>query len=466
METLELTDLPRLQEEAQRIAARWQQALDRAAEARDAGRFGEAEGICWDLVNEAADPAEHPAQGMLGEMLIKRGAHQEGVDRLRRVLMEHPTVWRWQAALGDGYLRLGLWLDALAAADRAVRHGPGEAAPLILLARAFGIAGQDEEVRRCLLKALAIEPENPEARMALGEFLLTHGQLRHGWREYEFRRKVPEVARTIPRLRSAPWNGMAIPGGRIAIMAEGGYGDLIQFARYVPRVAERCKDVVLICPPDIASLFPWDTVTDFALVPPHDAHAFMMSLPGLLDVDTINDIGRTPPASITVRRRPAGGGRMGICWSGSIKHRYAAARNVALRAFRPLLGVQDAKFVCLQRVMTSDDRSEFERNWITRTTVAKMDDWRTTAQSMADLDLVVSVDTAVAHLAGTMGIPTIVLVPSSPEWRWFGGQEKTPWYPSMRIVKQGDEGWAHSIDKFARDSIYISCSRIKTNSAL
>lgn len=428
-------------------------ALIRAKEAADAGRYGEAAGICDDLLEDMPDEPEVLA--VLGSVRGNTGRYAEGISLLERAVAQKADVATWWAHLCLFNARIGRSQAARLAGGMATTLNPNSPDFFVNLAiahRLSDVPAADEEILTCLLRALAIDPDHARAHMGMGEHLLACGDMEAGWREYAWRKHLPYNKRYS--LPSAEWTGYSLPNGRIIVIAEGGYGDVIQFSRYIPCVAERCESVVLGCPPELVPLF-WDwpgripnlsVVSAYEDMPPHAAHVDAMDLPGLFHpTTTLNEWPYITANSDRValwhskvrEAAPSGSRRIGICWHGSSTHPNDYMRSMRYHEVISLLLTEGCEFFTLQMPAPEDPKPKLA-----------LADWGDTAAVVSQLDLVITVDTAVAHLAGAMGVPTWVMLSKHAEWRWLDAtHDTTPWYQTMALFRARDDGWAEVVGR-------------------
>jgi hypothetical protein len=287
------------------------------------------------------------------------------------------------------------------------------------------------------------------------------GDLATGFALYEARFEDPRLgtpARSLPWPR---WSGVEpLAGQRILLHAEQGLGDTLQFARYAPLVAARGARVVLEVPAPLAGLLrPLDGVSAVIArgnpLPVVDCHCPLGSLPLALGTTLA-----TIPASIPYLhadavdvaawqaqpgdRRP----RVGLVWAGNRRHRNDRRRSLPLAALAPLAR-GPWQLVSLQKDLTLDDAQRLA-GWQAIDAGPRLGDFAATAAALTALDLVVTVDTAVAHLAGALGRPAWVLLPHAPDWRWLLGRADSPWYPTLRLFRQPRPGdWARVVRQVA-----------------
>jgi tetratricopeptide (TPR) repeat protein len=311
-------------------------------------------------------------------------------------------------------------------------------------------AGEYERAIAQFRRLLALFPDLAGPRRALGLALLLLGRYEEGWREYEARLKL-----LPPRSFSAPrWNGEPLPGGAIYLHCEQGFGDSVHFIRYAPLVRAHSKAarVILECQPELVRLLLANVGWEAEIVPraagneeprlPVDAHLPLPSLPLVLGLYEPLPMEapylRADPALRAVWRErlgPASGLRLGLAWAGSPDHQSDETRSLAAEMLLPLLRASGVTFYSLQVGRgAAFARPLLDAGLIDFT--AHLGDFADTAALLAELDLVVSVDTAVVHLAGAMGRPVWTLLAFVPDWRWGLEREGTPWYPTMRLFRQ------------------------------
>ena len=431
-----------------------EQALARAQTAAQAKRFGEAAGICNDVL--AASPDNAPALALLGMIAAHTADPERGVSLLERAVKLRPGVASWFANLSALYRMLYRMQDALNAGQEAIRLDPQNADHLVNLSLVYTDVDDREHSVACLLRALGLRPEHADGHLALGQNLLAMGDFEPGWIEYEWRNQTEAGKGTLPKMTSAAWNGMRIPRGRILLVGDQGYGDTIQFARYIPMVAERCQELILGCSAEMGPLLSsisgvkqychrW---TD---VPGHAAHCRLSSVPGLLHTmpDTIP--AKVPyldpdPARVAVWRErldgrlPRGKKRVGLAWTGRPTHPNDRRRSMPLARLAPLAGAADVSFVSLQKPLPAADVPSLAMFPGLADISGELTDFGETAALIANLDMVITVDTAMGHLTGALGKPVWILLPKACDWRWMLQRSDSPWYPTARLFRQQTPG--------------------------
>jgi tetratricopeptide (TPR) repeat protein len=336
--------------------------------------------------------------------------------------------------------------EAIDCCRQALEQNPDNANVHTNLSVSLQFAGRYDEAVDYAERAIAIDPEHYQARFNLSLLLLLRSEFAPGWREYEYRWRLPEV--TKPNYRQPMWAGEDLEGRTILLQSEQGLGDTIQCLRYVPMVLARGGRVVLrverVLVRLAASLAGNVVITPTnARVPEFDLWCPLLSLPRVFDtrVDSI-------PAPVPYlharkaiaerwRRRLAGlpGLKVGLVWAGSANHINDARRSVKLERLKPLFDIPGVTFVSLQVGPRSADLAALPSG-ASLDLSAELSDFAETAGAILNLDLVIAVDTSAAHLSGALGKPAWVMLPFSPDWRWLLGRDDNPWYPSLRLYRQ------------------------------
>lgn len=380
------------------------------------------------------------------------GQLDAALDSARCALALHP-------GFADAYNAQGLALAALNCFDEAVdsyQHAlaiaPGHRDALNNSGVALTALDQFDEARARHAAALALDPGYAEAEYNLGLLALRLGDPA-GWVLHEARWRRPgQPGPTYPD--SHLWLGREdIAGKTLLLHAEQGLGDTLQFARYARRAKSLGALVVLQVQPALIRLLQGLDGADAVVavnepLPPVDRHIPLMSLPRVFGLDGAPAVLRADPAAVADwrARLPQGRLRVGLVWAGNPAHGNDRNRSIPLSALAPLLD-RKAVFVSLQREVREADAAALAQSPITPWPQA-MADFADTAALVEALDLVVTVDTSVAHLAGSLGLPTWVLIPRFPDWRWGEARADSPWYPSLRLFRQRDFGrWDEPIAK-------------------
>lgn len=374
-------------------------------------------------------PLDFTVHYNIGLCLYELGRFADACAAYRRALLINPTFAKAWMKLGGAHLPLRDFTEALACQERAVAMDPTDAELRIGLGTTISLFDDDAGAAAQYRRALELNPDAFEAEIALGFVLLRSGEWTEGWQRFEARSKLRPFGAAWNHKAEPFWTGKSeqMRGKRVLLRAEQGYGDTIQFARYIALVAKRAAEVVVEAPLSLLRLLiaanphvehwtaPKNLRDDFEI------ETSLMSLP--LIFGTRPD--HVPvPASFRVEKRDIGA-RIGICWHGGAREhdRIANAddqrRSIPWHEFHPIADI--APCVSLQE--------EDLAGWGCK-------DWEDTAAIVKGLDLVITVDTAIAHLAGSLGVETWLLSRAGGCWRWGSSGERTPWYPSMRIYRQ------------------------------
>jgi tetratricopeptide (TPR) repeat protein len=379
----------------------------------------------------------------LGVVLRDRGLPAEAVARYEQALALTPDHPEAHNNLGVALVELGRPREAVLHYEQVLAQGPERAETHNNLGIALERQRRHAEALTCYGRALALKPDYPEAHFNRAHALLQTGEFQEGWEEYEWRFAVAHYDRGFDR---PLWSGERLDGKTILIHAEQGSGDTLQFVRYLPAVKERGATVVLEVPKPLLRLA--RTVAGVSEViaagdplPPFDCHCSLLSLPRVFKTnlatipDTLPYLG--VPADVaaiwTERIGAAPGLRAGLVWAGT------TVGTIDLRLLQPLFEVADVSWFSLQVGDHRGDASLLEGGKIVDLS-PWLADFAETAAAVSRLDLVISVDTSVAHLAGALGRPIWLLLPYTSEWRWLLEREDSPWYPTARLFRQRNPG--------------------------
>jgi hypothetical protein len=304
-----------------------------------------------------------------------------------------------------------------------------------------------------LRQAIELAPEHEPLWMAYGLSLLRLGRLLEGWAAYGRRDRIrfffPDGGTKLPGTR---WTGQDLTGRTILLKDEQGYGDAIQFFRYIPLLRQAgARDIVLITFPKLQALFAHATTLarveyDLARAGQPDFHCLTGDLPGAFGTDLATIPAPIPYLRSPVKaRRPRGG--VGLVWSGDPRHLKDHARSIPAEVFLRIADVPGHRFVSLQHDVRPGDAAALAARPAIERPGTPGDDFTRTAAIIASLDLVVTVDTSIAHLAGALGKPVWTLLPLEPDWRWLLERSDSPWYPTMRLFRAGQDGWEPVIER-------------------
>ena len=411
----------------------------------NAGRLAEADTACRAVRQEA--PSLPEAAALHAIVLSRQNRFAEAGALLDRAIQARGTVPQWHFERAVCHRRAFALDAALAAIQRAVALDPASPRYRKELAQILIDQGETGAARAVLAEVLADTPDDFDAHLALSHVLLAAGEFLPGWAEYEWRLRSPLHQRMAPAMTRPVWNGMAMPGRRLLLIADQGLGDAIQFARYIPLAAAWCAGVSVVCAAPLVPLFSTVTgvqvcVTAVAAAGEHTAFAWFASLPFIFGSELETIPAAVPylrPAPSTARPSPAHPRTIGIAWAGNPENTSDWRRSIPLSRLTGLANVPGVRLVSLQAAVPDADRPAMAAMAMEDMS-AGMTDFGGTAAIVAGLDLVIAVDSAVAHLAGAMGVPVWVLVHQPADWRWLEGRTDSPWYPTMRLFRQPAAG--------------------------
>jgi Flp pilus assembly protein TadD len=441
------------------------QTLARAQTAAQAKRLNEASGICEDVL--AANPDYPAALALLGIIMAMKNDLERGVELMRKAISLRPGIPSWYAHLSSMCRNTYRMDEAVSAGQESIRLDPNNADHLVNMSLVFVDVDDRERATACLLRALGLKHDHADGHLAMAQILLAQRDFQPGWAEYEWRNQTEAGKATMPAMTSAHWNGMRIPTGRLLLVGDQGYGDTIQFARYIAMAAERVQDVILGCSQEMGPLL--SNIPGVAQychrwndVPGHAVHCRLSSLPYIFGTtpDTIPapvPYLQADPARVTAWRErldttlPRGTKRIGLAWTGRPTHPNDRRRSIRLAQLLPLTQSGPAAFVSLQKPMPAADLETMPRFPGMTDLSSDLTDFGETAALIENLDLVITVDTSMGHLAGAMAKPVWILVPKAADWRWMLEREDTPWYPTARLFRQRKPGeWDPVLDRLTQ----------------
>jgi tetratricopeptide (TPR) repeat protein len=370
----------------------------------------------------ALNPSHAPSHLNLGNACTDLDEFETAECHIRTALQLDPTLAEAHASLGFVLTALGRLTDAITACEAAI----------------------------------AQRPDFAQAHWNLASAALLAGDFARGFAEYEWRKRHPHFARDFPDLPGTIWNGGDPAGRTILVRAEQGLGDTIQLARYLMLIAERGGKPILVCAP---ALVPWlGTLAGVAVLPNdaplprYDAWIDQLSLPLIFGTraDTIpaaEGYLRADPDSVARgRARLPPGRKIGLAWAGNPAHGNDRRRSLPPQAAAQLAALCGDGGVSLQVGPRAAETGLPEL-------APRLTNFAETAALIANLDLVLTVDTAVAHAAGALGVPCWVMLPFAPDWRWMLGRDDTPWYASLRLFRQASPGDWNSVIEQVRSAL-------------
>lgn len=428
------------------------------------GKLAEAEALAERVLQAAP---EHPhVLHLSGIVAYRRGNIARAIERIEKSLALAPNVAVYPRNACEIYRGAGRLDDALAMALRAAELAPEDRAAhfnhaLIRYERHEldeGIAAAD--------RAIGLSPDFAEAHFERAELLLIGGRLKEGWESYEWRFRLKQADGMLPKTDKPQWDGSPLGEGRLLLVADQGLGDCIQFARYIPWAAERAPKPTLACGGDLLPLLRQipgvgRLATNWAAGGEFDAYMPLSGLPRIAGTTLENIPAEVPylradPNRVEAWRArldalvPAGRKRIGLVWAGRPTHKNDRKRTVKLERFAPLFARPDLAIVTVQKGDRIDEVGAYFGAAPLVNLGPSIFDFSDTLAILQNLDHLVTIDTSVAHLAGASCVPTSVILPYAPDWRWLLDREDTPWYPSLRLFRQQRPAdWSGVVERVA-----------------
>lgn len=445
-------------ESADKTAEQWRgqaEALERA------GRLEEAEQSLAKAIE--AGPDRHAALHQAALLSFRRKKFGEATARLERALaldLENRLYHRNACEIYRVQSRLD---EALQAALSAIRIAPEDPTAHYNHAVIRYDRLELDQALPAIRRALALQPQNAAAHFELAEALLLSGQFEEGWKEYEWRFDLANAPLLLPPNNRPLWDGKAMKHGTLLLIGDQGFGDTIQFCRYIPLVRARCPNIVAAASKEMQPILRRQGVERISDrwqdVPAFDAFCSLSGLPRIFGTTLSNIPAPIPylaadPENVTRWRTrldrlvPQNYRRIGLVWAGRPTHGNDFNRSMRLKQLAPLTNLPNTAFVSLQMGPAQAEIGGYFGTAPLINLGAEISDFTDTMAILDGLDRLIAVDTSVAHLAGAMGKPVSVLLPFAPDWRWLMGRSDSPWYPTMRLHRQDRPGeWGSAIAK-------------------
>jgi tetratricopeptide (TPR) repeat protein len=464
---------------------------------RSQGLFDDAVAACQQAIS--LDSANVPAWTTLGNVLVALKRHPEAIKAFNRAIKLAPKIVHGHCGLGSALFGMADLPAALIAYQKAIRLAPDNAfarrglgGVLLELGRldeaeaelrtALSLQIEPHALRdlgvlcyyrgdtatsiTCFRHALSLAPDDAELHFHLAAALLRLGQFAEGWAEYEWRRRLPNYP--APSYSQPEWAGESLTGRTILLYGEQGLGDCLQFAALAPAVAARGGRVILAVPAPLRQLFASASGVAEAIAlgdtTTFDTHLPLLSVPRILGTR----LDEAPPAIPYLHPEPAAmhrwaarlakipGLKVGVVWGGNPRREDPAAtiadsrRSIRFRQLAPLFDVAGITWISLQKGEPAQQAKPTSLGRSLVDWMGEIDDFAETAALVSGLDLVITVDTSVAHLAGALGKPVWILSRFDGCWRWLGHREDAPWYPTARLFHQPTPGdWKTVVTRVA-----------------
>lgn len=403
----------------------------------------------------ALDPNDVPALVNLGNTLYESRVFEEAIDCFQRVFTLDPDNVAAHNGLGSVLVELNRVDEAIACFDHALELDPRYDGAVYNLGVAMERQFRYDEALEKYEQAIALKPDFAEACWNRGLVHLLHGRFRASWSGYECRRQLRGAA-ALPEMPYPAWDGTADIGSRkLLIQAEQGFGDAIQAVRYIPLLEQQGVECWMQCLKSLSGIvrrsFPQVHVVEVGEVPPGlDFYIPVMSLPRAMQTNAEVDIPAQVPylaadpeqVAYWQQQLPASfRNRVGLVWRGNPKHGNDHNRSSRLNDYLPAItGNTDVLFVTLQKDLTAEEQALLQGRANVKTLDTELTDFDESAAVMCSLDVVISIDSAPAHLAGALGVPVWILLPFYGEWRWMRDRDDTHWYPTAKLFRQAAFG--------------------------
>ena len=436
-----------------------------ALEHHRAGRLVEAEQMYRQLL--ADDPDNADCLHLLGMVAHQTGRHDLAVELIRKAIALHSMAASYHSNLGNVLQAQGSLHEAGACYQQALTLKPNQAEVWVNMGHILKAQGELDSGLACYRRALEIKPGLAEARVAESMALLLGGDYSAGWRNFELRWQTQDYD-TLLRTYSQPlWKGEPLTSGGLLIWGEQGVGDEVMFAGLIPDVRSSGNRLILDCDARLQPLFArsFPEVEVVSGYEPHlypelriAAHLPSGSLPGLFRTDheafaatTSTYLVADPVATERFRRKSDDGRpRVGLAWQTRNK-KSGGSRSIDLALLAPLFSRSDIQWVSLQygdHDALENQASTAGATLLIDRAVDQLSDIDNFAAQISAMDLVVTIDNSTAHLAAALGVPTWVLLPFAPDWRWLLGRDDSPWYPTMRLFRQPLSGdWPSVVEQ-------------------
>lgn len=454
----------------------------------------------------------------LGSAFKQKENYEEAKNCWRKAINDHPTCFQalmnlaltlqqeknyqeagdyYQKALeieshsAELYYYLGSWYDeqeefetAIKSYEKALKLHPNSPEVIGNLAKSLQELGRFKEALFYYQKRLELKPKDPQSHLSLALILLLMGELKTGFTEYEWRRWVPHFYQGYPtdtdEKVDADWNpkkywkGENLQGKTLLVRQEQGFGDQIHLSRYLPLLKQQGATLILECHPNLQRLFHQLSGIDQLIIkgetdhfPPFDYHVLLFSIPCILGT-TLENIPQnipylfpslTPKSSLQIP--PTSSFKIGMVWRGNPQHQRNLKRSVSLIKLIENIHLIGIQLFNLQKEITTDEKQILSQYSIIDFSEF-LEDFADTADLIAQLDLIITIDTSVAHLAGAMGKTVWLLLPFIPDWRWLLDREDTPWYPTFRLFRQPKLGDWESVFQQISSELNLLINSLKS----
>jgi hypothetical protein len=425
-------------------------AIGQISALEQANKLDEAD----DLANRvlAATPDHPHVLHVTGIVAYRKGRIAQAIERMEKSMYIAPNVALYPRNMCEVYRGAGRLDDAVTAGKRAIELSPNDSRAYFNLALIHYERLELDEAVAVADQALALDPNFAEAHFEKAEALLLAGKMADGWESYEWRFKLKQAEGMLPKTEKPQWDGGPLPKGRLLLIADQGFGDCIQFGRLIPWACERAPAPTLACSGELTQLLMQipgigKIVNRWEATGEYDAYIPLSGLPRLAGIGTDNvpkaDKYLTPKPELVKewgerldRMVPGGLRRVGLVWAGRPTHKNDKKRTLKLAQFAPLLARTDIAVLTVQK----GDQIAQVGGYYGRAPLINLGpdifDFADTMAILQHVERLVTIDTSVAHIAGALGVPTSLVLPYAPDWRWLLNRDDTPWYNSVKLFRQ------------------------------
>ncbi|MCA6120300.1 tetratricopeptide repeat protein [Bradyrhizobium sp. WSM 1704] len=419
-----------------------------------------------DLLDEAIrlDPADGEAHANLGALLLKARQYPQALAAYAAALTLQPSNATALLGIARALVAVHLTDFACDAFSEMRAVAPEDIRPVVDFASLLNDIDRSDEAMALLRDALARHPERADLHTMLAICLFARGDWPAAWAEFEWRLKEPQLSKHLLATDCPLWKGEDLAGKAILLQFEQGFGDTLQFVRYAPMVKARGGRVILRAQRALLPLLRTVAGVDDVLdadedAPAFDVHIPLMSLPFIFATQsdtvpaTVPYVAADPDLVLRWHERLGAysGSSVGLVWQGNPAHVHDSHRSLPFDRLRPLLDCPNARFVSLQVGPGQNQLTEFDDAIVDAGAQIDPSSFADAAAIVANLDLVITVDSAIAHLAGAMGKPVWILLAKGSDWRWSRGCDDTPWYPQARLFRQINSGdWGEVIGRLCK----------------
>lgn len=409
------------------------------------------------------------AYSNLGNCLQKQNKYSESLGYYAKATTLNPDYAESYNNLAAALYKLGNFKAAIENCRKAIKLKGNYAEAYNTLAAALQAEQRFDEATECYDKTVKYAPEYAEAYYSRGMLYLCHGEFAKGWDDYQWRLKTKKTKVTL-RYDKPWWQGESFQGKTLLVQSEQGFGDSIQFVRYLPMAKDRGGTVILAEKSELIGSFQSlegiDDLVDLRELidgaVKYDLYIPLLNLPAIFDTKIDNIPARIPYLSAEASKIvywhdkiKTDAFKIGIAWSGNPEHANDHNRSCALKYFTRLAKIKDIKLFSLQKGPGTEQINNWPENLELINLGQKFEDFTDTAAAIENMDLTISVDTSVAHLAGAMGKATWLLIPYESDWRWMLEREDSPWYPTIRLFRQKQHGNWDDVFQSATEQLKI-----------